>query len=320
MFVLMSLFLIIVSGCKNNIINVDLINSDTNSIPFIYTYKANGKRITGIVEKYSIDSITGKRYRNYVVELKNGIRTNYIIHFDPNGQVLDSIPYMKGVENGKAKFFYNNGQLKFESEVKNGRFNGILKAYDENGIQVIESIYENGKEIKTTTFETKKNDTLKSSGFDLKYYLEGFNSDNIDVYSNGNRNLASMYISELSIENSQELTIKSSLGKITKSPSNYLGKMLTIRGKISEISETNMQDEFNKGLKGGKWHTLLIQAENNNSRFGSMAIDFLYNGDIEKIEPKQIVSITGYFVGTYFSMNAYGGRVEAVSMVGNIVK
>lgn len=62
---------------------------------------------------------------------------------------------------------------------------------------------------------------------------------------------------------------------------------------------------------------MLLLTDNPNSPLGITTIDFIYNGDISKIKSGQIITCAGFFIGTFDSANAMGGRVEAVTMVGN---
>ena len=47
-----------------------------NDSTITYTYKEDGKKVTGIIEFYELDPITSKKYKKAINEVKDGKRAN----------------------------------------------------------------------------------------------------------------------------------------------------------------------------------------------------------------------------------------------------
>lgn len=103
--------------------------------------------------------------------------------------------------------------------------------------------------------------------------------------------------------------------EITKSPYSNLGKMVMVKGRVYKVEELPPDPRL-----PGRMHEILILTNNSNSALGATTIDCLCIGDVSKVNSDQIATCGGYFVGTYDSPNAMGGTVEALTIVGNIVK
>ena len=50
--------------------------------------------------------------------------------------------------NGLSKTYYENGQIEYRAEMKNGVQDGLTKTFDENGKVTGQSSFENGELIK----------------------------------------------------------------------------------------------------------------------------------------------------------------------------
>ena len=98
---------------------------------------------------------------------------------------------------------------------------------------------------------------------------------------------------------------------ITKSPYSAIGKLHKISGEVYKTEELP-PDKFK-----GRWSEILLLTKNPNSHLGVTTIDFLYNGDTSHIKSGKVITCAGYFVGTFESENAMGGKVEAITFVGN---
>lgn len=146
-----------------------------------------------------------------------------------------------------------------------------------------------------------------------------FNQTDKEIYTNGNRDIACSIIGQINPDSIYKMSITSSASKITQTPSKYLGRVVTFKGEVDQISELDKKVELNKNIQGEGWYTILLLVKNQNTRFGLMTIDIAYYGDIDKIELKKNMSFSGFFVGTYQSFNAYGGLVQGLSMVSNRV-
>ncbi len=88
-------------------------------------------------------------------------------------------------------------------------------------------------------------------------------------------------------------------------------KAVSLTGKVYKV------EELPPGDHPGHWSEILIITNNPNSPVGVTTVDFLFNGDISKIRSGQVITFSGYFIGTFESTNAMGGHVEALAMVGN---
>lgn len=141
-----------------------------------------------------------------------------------------------------------------------------------------------------------------------------FNTENKSISLNGNMVVAMHKINDMGInsvwDNSEIITAEA----LTKSPYSSIGKLCKISGKIYKV------EELPPGEFKGHWSELLLLTDNLNSPLGITTIDFIYNGDISNIRSGQIITCAGFFIGTFDSENALGGKVEAVAFVGNDVR
>ncbi len=63
-------------------------------------------------------------------------------------RVTEELPYENGKLDGLYKKFYeNNGQPQIEANYKNGLQHGIMKQFNSEGRQIMEVVYENGKQL-----------------------------------------------------------------------------------------------------------------------------------------------------------------------------
>lgn len=99
--------------------------------------------------------------------------------------------------------------------------------------------------------------------------------------------------------------------ELTKSPYSSIGKLVKVKGKVYQLEEL----PHNEGFKG-RWAEILMSSPNKNNAFGVSTIDFMYSGDISAINSGDVITCSGYFVGTFQSQNAMGGAVESLVFVG----
>ena len=140
---------------------------------------------------------------------------------------------------------------------------------------------------------------------------ENFNTTDKSVSLNGNFAIAISKINKMGIHSIGDIAAQTTAEAVTKSPYSALGKPFKITGKIYKV------EELPPGDHDGHWMEILLLTENPNSPLGITTVDFLYNGDVSKIKSGQIVTCSGYFVGSYEAPNSVGGKVEAVAFVGN---
>lgn len=171
-------------GCKNGAINGDEVNVDSTVHPAMYTFKENGKKVTGTVEFYAVDSVTGKKYKQRVRELVDGIRVNVAYNYYPNGQVQQTSPISRGEINGTVKMFDDQGKLRGEAAVKDDKANGIGKLYNAKGGQIAEMLYQDGRVIKQYKFDDNGNKIIPVTDYlELEKIETGF-YEYIDYNSN----------------------------------------------------------------------------------------------------------------------------------------
>ena len=105
--------------------------------------KFTGKSVT-----YHSGTLTGMRTEIlYRFGKKHGEQIFYNQYPNSIGSI---ILYKNGIKDGLSKFYYANGNLKYEEEYKNGRLNGDWKKYYIDGHTVgIYYVYKDGKKIKT---------------------------------------------------------------------------------------------------------------------------------------------------------------------------
>lgn len=141
-----------------------------------------------------------------------------------------------------------------------------------------------------------------------------FNVADKSVTTNNNLLVAVEKLRGESVDSFYPKAEKTDAAILTKSPYSSIGKIVKITGKIYKVEEIPPSPEFK-----GKWGEVLMFVDNRNSALGATTVDYLHEGDISKINPGQIVTCFGYFIGTHDSPNAMGGMVESVVLVGNKV-
>jgi len=138
-----------------------------------------------------------------------------------------------------------------------------------------------------------------------------FNTSDKNISSNGNLAVGVEKITGMDINKvwneAQQITAEN----ITKSPYSAIGKLHKINGEVYKVEDLP-PDKFK-----GRWSEILLLAINPNSPLGITTIDFLYNGDTSHLKSGKAITCAGYFVGTFDSENAMGGKVEAITFVGN---
>ena len=139
-----------------------------------------------------------------------------------------------------------------------------------------------------------------------------FNTSDKNVLTNGNFPVAADKLNEYTPEALSRMAQQIPVADITKKIYPTLGKAVKITGQVYKVEELPPDKELS-----GVWTEVLMLAKNPNSPMGSTTIDYLYKGDSSRINSGDIITCSGYLVGTYESPNALGGTVEAISFVGN---
>ncbi|MDR2551423.1 MAG: hypothetical protein LBD10_14630 [Desulfobulbus sp.] len=139
-----------------------------------------------------------------------------------------------------------------------------------------------------------------------------FNQQDKNSQTNGNMLIAIDKVQKTKPEDLVKSAQPMSASDVTKKIYTTLGKAVKLSGKVYKVEEMPPNDLF-----PGTWTEVLIMAKNQNAPLGVTTIDFIYQGDSSKINAKDVVTCTGYLVGMHDSENAYGGKVEAIVLVGN---
>jgi len=146
--------ILFITGCSlfRSDIEGDTVNVDTKT--FEYTFKDNGKKVTGTVVFYEINPTDGKKIRKSKREVVDGKRVKVGYDYYPNGTIAVEYPYDEnGLVSGVVKMYYDNGKLYQTSEAKENLQDGIMKEFRENGTQSKETIFESGKKIREYDFD-----------------------------------------------------------------------------------------------------------------------------------------------------------------------
>lgn len=151
--------------------------------------------------------------------------------------------------------------------------------------------------------------------FSCNLFAEEFNQSDKDATTSGNIFIAIKKLENTSPEDMNKSSQLMPVADVTKKIYTTIGKPIKIRGKVYKVEEMPPNSDL-----PGTWTEVLLMAKNQNAPMGAMTIDFLYKGDSAHINSKDIVTCSGYLVGTYESANAYGGKVEAIMLVGNHFK
>ena len=124
----------------------------------VYTFKEDGKKVTGTVVLYEFDPKTRKKYRHKLCEVRDGIRVNKGYDYYPSGKVNVEFTYdSNGMVAGTVKYYYENGKISATKDFKDDKENGSAKEYSEKGIQTKEIIYEAGNKIREYDFDESGN-------------------------------------------------------------------------------------------------------------------------------------------------------------------
>lgn len=140
-----------------------------------------------------------------------------------------------------------------------------------------------------------------------------FNIQDKNIFSNGNFAVAIERIAKITPQELFNKGITVSASSITKSPYSNIGRICKLTGQVYKIEELPPKPNM-----PGQWSEILMLVNNPNSNLGQSTVDFIYQGDISEINSGKWITACGYFIGTYESENSLGGKVEALSLLGNV--
>jgi hypothetical protein len=140
----------------------------------------------------------------------------------------------------------------------------------------------------------------------------GFNTGDRKIESNGNLAVAVQRIAGESPQSTWETAPDRSVASITLKPYDALGKLCKIKGRIYRMEQASPDLKL-----GEDWMEIQLLCNNPKSPLGATSVDFLYKGDATSFRSGGILTLAGYFIGTFERANAMGGRVEVLSIVGN---
>ena len=139
-------------------------------------------------------------------------------------------------------------------------------------------------------------------------------SDNM-ISSNGNIVVAIKMIGQASPDAIWNNAKDTTASIITKNPYLFIGTLCKIYGRVSRVEAFPLYPEL-----PGHWSEILMLTANRNSPLGTSNVGFIYNGDIATVNSRDRMTCAGYYVGTYETENAFGGKLEVLVIVGNIFK
>ncbi|WP_240417382.1 hypothetical protein [Paenibacillus periandrae] len=149
----------------------------------------------------------------------------------------------------------------------------------------------------TNTPEAKPTETPKIE--EKKEKPIGWNKENNDITSNNNINYAVKLLTDNEYKFS-EYTYAEQFDKLTKNPSNYYGKIISIAGKVTEISSiTKDFDTKNKTtLYADGIRSILILNVSGSSNANNRLISVYSTQTKDKFLLNAEYSISGFLVGT----------------------
>jgi len=121
----------------------------------VYTYRDNGRKVTGTVIFYEIDKTTHQQYKAAMRTLKDGLRVGEGFTYFPDGQMNGRFTYKNGLLNGLSTTYWPNGNVESICEWKEEKKNGSCKVNDENGVLKSEIVYENDEPVKEYDYDSK---------------------------------------------------------------------------------------------------------------------------------------------------------------------
>ncbi|GJQ22150.1 MAG: hypothetical protein HBSIN02_25050 [Bacteroidia bacterium] len=142
-----------------------------------------------------------------------------------------------------------------------------------------------------------------------------FNTADISISRNGNFFVAANKIRNYTPSQIWQRSRSISAASLTKSLYSSIGKLYRLHGQVYTVVELPPTSNLS-----GQWAEVLMAVPNPNSPLGVTTLNFLYNGDFNQINPNTYITCAGYFIGTYESENALGGKVEAIALVGNVYR
>ncbi|MCH9621131.1 MAG: hypothetical protein S4CHLAM20_05470 [Chlamydiia bacterium] len=135
---------------------------DKNKQGIITAYHDNGllwqyletkaNRACGVYEEYHSNgkiSLQGQVIEG-IADLTDEAKTSWIFEgeclvFDINGKLEAKIPYVSGLQQGIAQYFYSDGSLKKKVPFTNNKIHGQVRGYDKKGNLVLMSNYLEGQ-------------------------------------------------------------------------------------------------------------------------------------------------------------------------------
>ena len=125
------IIILILFGCKSKEQNNDLLKGEKD--PQVFT-DTNGREYVIENDKNIYSKNTRKPYTGVL-----------IMYFD-NGKIKYEGNIVDGKKNGIMKSYYENGQLQEEGHYKEGKYEGLWRRYFDNGILSIKGNYKDDKQ------------------------------------------------------------------------------------------------------------------------------------------------------------------------------
>ncbi|MGD8780480.1 MAG: toxin-antitoxin system YwqK family antitoxin [Ignavibacteria bacterium] len=113
-----------------------------------------------------------------VVTYRQGVKSGpHVIYNRKNNLKVSEINYKDNIPNGKALFFYENGEIKAEVNFKDGKRNGVSKIFFKNGtLKIQEDIVDDKRNGMTEAY-------YESGGLKERWnFMQGFPESNCTFY------------------------------------------------------------------------------------------------------------------------------------------
>jgi antitoxin component YwqK of YwqJK toxin-antitoxin module len=205
-----------------------------------------------------------------------------------NGNLERFITYdisgTESIKDGTETWYYENGNVYYESSWKNDILDGAVKKYAEDGTITMSSYYHNGqKDGKETLWDDKHIKVSETN------YKDGKKDGLQTIYdSNGNIESETYYTQD--VKNGAEKLYYSTTG-IVKAEYNYSngkfdGLQKSYNSDGSNSSETRFTDGVRNGIQKFYSATGIMESEVNYTNGEKDGIEILYNPSSGKVEEK----------------------------------
>ena len=129
------------------------------SILFIslFIFSCGDNLVEEVKERYDDGKFKVVEYYKKVGDNQELVKVS---HYYKNGQIRQESNYKDGKYDGEQIWYHDNGQIKREGNYKDGKKEGKLTYYKTDGSLFCEGIYENGKKLNGSFLTYYSDDTI----------------------------------------------------------------------------------------------------------------------------------------------------------------